>query len=450
MANPLLQLLQKNDKKGLFKGTFSSVSYPTEFATLDYRNGYVVQVTDANDNVIEVYPSIGIGGGTITTLVGESQTGKSTLAIQMAYNIVKHFPAGFIQHYDLERSFDYARIKSLTGLKNHEFGDKYILQQHGTMEEILEAVNDIADTKQANREIFEYNVGRKDIFGKDIVLLQPTIVLLDSLPMLETKDFKTDSIDSITAGGRKAIIIDQFYRKLTAICKPANILVIIINHLKDKPQLSPRDFSKPGLVYAKSNKNIPGGKAVLFLSHQLMYLDRDTFLKEEEDGVDGYINKVSFWKTRTNKAGQSCNLVFNQVKGYDKVMTLYQFAKENELVEGRNPKRYFKGQKETGPYFDDRKIMDYLNGGDAQAEDMLRSLATITKPELNKMLSVLDSSALEKIDNNMVKLLEEAPDCVEAATGIQKEYINPDIMENFVKKILIGEYGYTMEEIGLE
>lgn len=439
MTNPLLEMLRKKDKKGLFRSTDSAVSYPTQFATLDYRNGSIVQVKDENENIIDTYPSIGLGAGTITTLVGESQTGKSTLAIQMAHNIVKPFPAGFVQHYDLERSFDYPRIKGLTGLPNHLFGDKYVLLQEGHMEDILEAINEIYNTKIENRESFEYNTGRKDIFGKDIVILQPTVVILDSLPMLETKAFKTDEIDSITAGGRKAIIIDQFYRKLTAICKPANILVIVINHLKDKPQLSPRDFAKPGLVYAKSNKNIPGGKAVLFLSHQLFYLDRDDFLKAEEDGVDGAVNRVSFWKTRSNKAGQSCILAFNQSTGYDPVLTLYLFAKDNGLIDGRNPKRYFVGCKETGPYFDDRKIMDYLEND----PELITALVERTKPELMKMLSVVDSKDLDKIDEEMNTEFEPV-----AATKVnRKMHINKFIVEDFIKKVLVDEYGYDFDTI---
>lgn len=435
MANPLLEMLRKKDKKGLFKGTDSAVSYPTGFPTLDYRNGSLVQVKDDEENLIDQYPSLGLGAGTITTLVGESQTGKSTLAIQMAYNIVKPFPAGFVQHYDLERSFDYSRIKGLTGLPNHMFGDKYTLLQEGHMEDILEAVNEIYNTKVENRGAFEYNTGRKDIFGNDIIVLQPTVVLVDSLPMLETKGFKTDEIDSITAGGRKAIIIDQFYRKLTAICKPANIIVIIINHLKDKPQLSPRDFAKPGLVYAKSNKNIPGGKAVLFLSHQVFYLDRADFLKEEDDGVDGAINTVNLWKTRSNKAGQSCMLAFNQITGYDPILTLYLFAKEKGLIDGRNPKRYFVGNKETGPYFDDRKIMDYLNND----KDMVQSLIERTKPELAKMLSVIDSKDLDKNNEEDIEVLE--------AANMVKRPVNPYLINDFIKKVLVDEFGYDYDTI---
>lgn len=444
MANPLLELLKKKDKKGLFRGTDSAVSYPTKFATLDYRNGYIVQVKDEDENVIDAYPAIGLGAGTITTLVGESQTGKSTLAIQIAHNIVKAFPAGFVQHYDLERSFDYSRIKSLTNLPNHLFGDKYVLKQEGSMEDILEAINEIYEQKVENREMFEYNTGRKDVFGKDIIILQPTVVIIDSLPMLEKKDYKTDEIEGNTAGGRKAIAIDQFLKKLTAICKPGNIIVIIINHLKDKPQLSPRDFSKPSVVYGKSNKNIPGGKSVFFLSHQLMYLSRDEFLKEDEIGMDGMVNLVEFWKTRSNKAGQSCKLAFNQTTGYDPVMTLYLFAKECGLIDGRNPKKYFVGDKETGPYFDDRNILEYLDNN----PDMVQALIRRTKPELNKMLSTVDSKDLERLDNKMMDELNEVDGIVEAATGIRNtEYINPDIIESFVKDILVGQFGYDYDTI---
>ena len=140
---------------------------------------------------------------------------------------------------------------------------------------------------------------------------------------------------------------------------------------------------------------------------------------------------------------QTCALPIYQTTGYDPVMTLYLFAKENGLVDGRNPKRYFVGDKETGPYFDDRKILEYLDND----PDMVQALIRRTKPELNKMLSTVDSKDLERLDNNMIDELNEA-DVAEVATGVRNnEFINPDVIESFVKDILVGQFGYDYDTI---
>ena len=70
--------------------------------------------------------------------------------------------------------------------------------------------------------------------GKPIILLEPTVIILDSLKMLNVGDTKkTDEMEGQTAGGRKAMAITQFMEKSTPMCKEANIILLIINHVKD-------------------------------------------------------------------------------------------------------------------------------------------------------------------------------------------------------------------------
>ena len=88
-------------------------------------------------------------------------------------------------------------------------------------------------------------------------------------------------------------------------------------------------------------------------------------------------------KSRSNKAGRSCNLIYDQRLGFDPYLSLYDYLdKDMGLIEGRNPYRYIKG-------FDDCKF-DARNFQEAVQ----------TNPELYKNLLSVSSVALEDILSN--------------------------------------------------
>lgn len=113
----------------------------------------------------------------------------------------------------------------------------------------------------------------------------------------------------------------------------------------------------------------------------------------EENGFDGFLIRAEFLKSRTNKAGQSCNMVYNQATGFDPVLTLSQYADDLGLVEGRNPYRYFKGYEDAK--FDFRKFRKDFNAN----EDVRTALIGSVTPHLEKMLSYVNEE--EKNDKEM-------------------------------------------------
>ena len=384
----------------------ASISYSTGFSTFDYRNGYLVGVEDEKGNIIDRYPQLGIGNGNIVTIVGDTQTGKSTFFVQAAYNIVKPFKSGFVRHYDLEKTFNLTRLKNLLGISREEYNTKYSIEQNMTyMEDVLEDIMEIAHEKIDNRKDYEYDTGKLDDFGEPIIMLEPTVILIDSLPILITKD-KADVMEGITSGGRNAIKISEFYSKITPFANAANIIFFFVNHLKDIPQLNAFSAKKPSIPYMKANKNIPGGKTAQLLSHTICYFEVIDKYNFEENGFDGFCDRVSFWKTRSNKAGKSCQLVFNQETGFDPVLSLYEFAKENNLIEGRNPKKYFINQKEIAT-FDDRILIQELREKPEIARSLVRAsvgllnstLSTIDRKELDKLTEDIRNAEIEEVNN---------------------------------------------------
>ena len=72
----LLQEVEANDKKGIFKSDDSMVSYPTGITVLDYANGFWNETVDENGNKIQV-PVIGIQGGSMISIISETGGGKA-------------------------------------------------------------------------------------------------------------------------------------------------------------------------------------------------------------------------------------------------------------------------------------------------------------------------------------------------------------------------------------
>lgn len=142
--------------------------------------------------------------------------------------------------------------------------------------------------------------------------------------------------------------------------------------------------TQPQLIYMKMDESMPGGNAPIYYAHNLFKFVTAGKYKAEDDGFDGFKVRCELMKSRTNKAGQFANLVYNQEIGFDPVLTQYDFANENDLVEGRNPYRYIIDHKDVK--FDSRKFRkEFLDN------ELLRyALFDKTLPVLERQLSRVD------------------------------------------------------------
>lgn len=379
----LLGDLRAKDKKGIFHRTPTSISYSTGFHTLDYRNGFMLKALDSNNKLIREQPSVGIVGGSFNTVIGKSATAKTTASIQMAMNIVAPFDDGLVIHCDTEQATNYSRIRSVTGQMNKTLEDKYILKRDTVfIEDIFEFIISIADTKKADPKKYQYDTGLLDEFGLPIIAYVPTVILIDSIPSLALRDTINDTeMQGDTYATRKAKKLAQFYRHLGPIITSANIIVFTINHINDKIDINPFAKTQAQTMYLKMTESLPGGNSPIYYANNIFKFVSGSKFKREDDGFDGFAVKVELIKSRTNKAGQVATLIYDQENGFDQVRSLYQFAEEIKVVEGRNPKRFFTGHEEAR--FDSRKLRDMV-----LADEKLRyALYDTTIPRLEAMLS---------------------------------------------------------------
>lgn len=389
MGNRLLERLRAKDKKNLFTKTQTAVSYSTGFLPFDYRNGYMVEVRDINDKLVTEYPSTGIVGGSFVTIVGKSGVAKTTFAVQIAANIVKKFSSSFVQHYDLEQALTYTRIKNVTGFTQNELYEKYILKQERTfIEEIFESIMAIAKEKEEHKSDYSYDTGLRNEFNEPIIALEPTVVILDSIPTVASSDSSSE-MEGGTYANRVAKALAQFYKRLTPVIKSSNIIVIAINHINQKIEINPMLKTQPQLLYMKMDESMPGGNAPIYYAHNLIKFVSAGKYKAEDDGFDGFKVRAELLKSRTNKAGQFCHLVYNQTLGFDPIMTQLEFALENGLVDGRNPYKYFIDFKDVK--FDSRKFRQSF----MENEKLRFALYDQTIPVLSKQLSRVDPNDLQ-------------------------------------------------------
>ena len=246
----MLDRLRAKDKKGMFTASQVSVAYPTSFMPLDFLNGQLVQVRDMDDNLLEQYPSVGIVGGTFNTVVGKSGVAKTTWATQAAFNIVKPFDDNaFVIMYDLEQSSSYTRIRNITGATQRELDRKFILRQgKNYIEDIYDSIISITKEKEENKEEYMYDPGVLDEFGKPIKCYVPTVIIIDSIPTMASKD-TPETIEGQTAQMRKAKALTQFYQKLMPVVKPYNITIFVINHIQTKIEINAFAKTQPQLMY---------------------------------------------------------------------------------------------------------------------------------------------------------------------------------------------------------
>lgn len=257
MGNRLLDRLRSEDKKGLFNSSQVSINYKTGFIPFDYLNGYKVKVVDKEENIIDEYPAVGVTGGTFITVIGKSGVAKTTWVIQTAYNIVKDFEDdAFVMCYDLEQALNYTRIKNITKASQHDLDNKFILRQEKNyIEDIFDSIISIANTKEANKKEFQYDTGIKDEFGRPIVAYVPTVVIIDSIPTLASKE-TDEEMKGGTDAARMAKVIKQFYSKLMPIIKTYNITIFTINHINAKMEINAFTKTQPQIMYLKQDESL--------------------------------------------------------------------------------------------------------------------------------------------------------------------------------------------------
>lgn len=208
--------IKKMKTRGIDSKAQFDVGYPTGFLSLDFLNGCVVHVQTEKMNI--TYNSIGILDGSANTFIGRSGCGKSTFILQTAANIIRPYPMGKLYIDDIEKSLPQYRKEVLIGFSKEEFEDRVDIRNSGiTTENVYQRIKLIHDLKMDNRDELEYDTGFYDTDGNRIFKLQPTVYVIDSIPLLMPDDIAEE--DEIKNGMGAAAVAKLNTSLVKKICQ---------------------------------------------------------------------------------------------------------------------------------------------------------------------------------------------------------------------------------------
>ena len=238
------------------KGSVSNaMSVETGFPMIDYLTATIVETMSG-----DVLLNLGIPFGKLLQFIGNSQSGKSTLAYQVGVAMVKPYNGDLIIA-DFERSGDNlkARLKQICGLTNEEVEDILTVYKHEGMstEFFKQLVFDIVELKKklTVKDMLDW----KNTNGEDIKIYPPTVIVLDSVPSMKPDEVLTDaSLDNNMIAGKIAAANSAILKTIVNLLETYNITIIAINHITTKivtNKYAGRVVQLPGL---SDTENLPG------------------------------------------------------------------------------------------------------------------------------------------------------------------------------------------------
>ncbi|QXN67933.1 hypothetical protein FPHOBKDP_00183 [Listeria phage LPJP1] len=317
-------------KDGLGESKNFTETYRTGFSQIDAK----LASYDSKGELM-----MGLDAGKLFTIVGKSGSGKSTLIQQIACNIVDRYENSEIYHLDYEHAGSLARIKNITGWDDEKILEKYNLLNSGISTETLYGLVKIIEKEKLSRgDKLKHDTGKLDpITGKPIYEFDPTIIILDSIAAMYTKDIsEEEKMSGQMSATAQAKYNNQMIKRLigSSALEKANIMLFAINHITTKIEINPVVKTKASLNHLKIDEAIPGGSAFGYLSNTFVKLNPGKNVKEEETGYKGLEVDGLIVKSRISASGYSFNSVFDQLNGFSNGISLFAYLKDNKLLDG--------------------------------------------------------------------------------------------------------------------
>lgn len=344
----LLDALREKDNIGLFKSDDTFVNYSTGILPLDFANGFWMTQINKDTGEYKRIPVPGVLGGKLILLFGETGSGKTTFAEQMAYSIIKPFDDGVMILVDAEQTALKERLCQITN--GDQLDPRIILDvNHTAVEDVLDIINQICDTKEAGGKQYMYQPAIGDYTGQSFSAYAPTTIIIDSLRQFNPRTKDVVSLGTNMDNAREAQVIARFLDNIIIRINKYNITVVYTNHIQQKIQTSLYAPPPPrGLMLEPSTETLPRGSRPLFLAHTAIRINaiKSNLYTKEDTGFEGFMATMILAKSKTNYIGAVLNVAFNAAKGFDPIFTLYEFANQCGLIKGRNPYLYLDGMED--------------------------------------------------------------------------------------------------------
>jgi len=331
------EIINGDSECGYYKEPFM---IKTGITCFDYLNG---KISMENGKKVS---HIGIDAGKIVTVIGKTGSGKSTFAAQIGGNIVKRYDNGLLYYFDFENGMTIDRIANVSGMSEEECASKVQINNLGiSSDAVLKIVYQLKKFKldHANELMVENKEGIYEDDGTLTKILPPTVIIIDSLAAMMPKDeLGVEEIKGGMSASANAKANNQLFSRLVQPIAEANIIVIVINHIKQA--ISMGTPVAASINYLKQGETLNGGTGAQYMSNTLIKITASTKLEEDKTyGIKGYESKLELIKSRTAAAGKSMTLVYDQVEGFDNDLSLFNYIKLNGMVKGNGMAYKFVG-----------------------------------------------------------------------------------------------------------
>ena len=291
-------------------------------------------------------------------------THNTTLAAQIAANIIQQYDFANVIHFDCENRFDMSRCETITRLPASYFRsingspERYMIRGGRVgLDVIQEMIARTYFNKLKIGDALKVTTPYYDEFKRPIRIYQPTVIIIDSLATVLSETFNPESskdaaeaekMRSNTDGARDAKTLRGFLKDILPMCKEANILIYGINHINQNMAMNAFLPVAKQQNFLKQDESIPGGRALIYSAQNIIKLvarTSDSFT-EETDGFNGYMVLIEPVKSSSNQSGNtskgiSFELVFSQKTGFDSLRSLILYGRDVGKIVGNKPKMKF-------------------------------------------------------------------------------------------------------------
>lgn len=324
--------------------------FPSKLDLLDYHNGFLN--TEMNEE------RIGLMGGKVTMFIGPSGSGKTTYAIQAAKNIAERYENSNIIHFDFEDATTDERIYQITGWSREMKKEKYTkLNTDISLEAVDQLIRGIRDTKKEDAEDFLVHTGREDPeTGQEITFMAPTIVILDSVATMASRDIiDKDGDETKMDATQQAKANTTFIKRIigSSTLNSANIMLIMINHINKKIETNAFAKTPKELNYLKQDETLPGGVAINYMANNMFKINPGQALdpngndNQKKYGIKGFISTIEIIKSRSNAAGTKFDVILDQRNGFDNALSNLLYLQNKKLLKGNGRAYYIETYDKT-------------------------------------------------------------------------------------------------------
>jgi len=397
------EMIETFDKEGL-AGEIYRKFYRTGIDYLDYMNGKV----SAETGELE----LGVCGGKILLIPGWSGSGKTTVAIQVGWNIVKDEEEGLMLFYDPERGTSHERLAQVTvddldyyleNLKNKKIR---LTNDDVASEDLTELIDKIyrikmtsgcqvAFIKDGSLEAKTNKTKMRDAAAE----LPPTVIIVDSWAAMfprEMSEMVKVAHGMFATARAKAnnAVVDQAKDKMYR----ANIILIVVNHVQksvDTNQYAPD--SRP-LKYLKEEETLPGGGRVCYYADYAPRLEQKAKLTpDKEFGIKGFLQECIICKSRNNASGITITMVFDQFHGVDNLLTNFLILQNNNGIGGSGHGYFLKAYPDAGTF--KKKTLHEIYDNDQEFSDAFdAAVAEI----LDGFIRAIEAREIDQVEDEYV------------------------------------------------